>query len=322
MKDFAARHRLRTARHRVVKHGAELERALADFPEPPVVKADGLCAGKGVIVAQNHDEALLGARAMLSGESFGEAGVTVVLEERIAGAEVSAHAICDGTRVLMLPPAQDHKRIGDGDSGPNTGGMGTYAPPPLVDAELGQRIQREILEPAVTGMARDGIPFRGTLFAGLMITSAGDPVLLEFNVRFGDPETQVLMNVIDGDLCDALDAAARGSLEPTLLRPSGEHAVCVVLAAAGYPGTPRGGDAISGIEQAEAIEGVAVYHAGTRLEAGRVVTAGGRVLGVTGRGSTLSEAHERAYRAVDCIRFSGMQLRRDIAAGALGRRVG
>jgi phosphoribosylamine--glycine ligase len=317
MKDFAARHRLRTARHRVVTDSGALEKALAEFPEPPVVKADGLCAGKGVIVAESHDEALAGARAMLSGEAFGAAGVTVVLEERIAGAEVSAHAICDGERVLMLPPAQDHKRIGDGDRGPNTGGMGTYAPPPLVGAELASRIQSEILEPAVRGMAADGVPFRGTLFAGLMITDGGEPVLLEFNVRFGDPETQVMMNAIEGDLADALDGAARGSLDPTGLRRSGEHAVCVVLAAAGYPGTPRAGDAISGIEQAEAIEGVSVYHAGTRLEGGKVVTAGGRVLGVTGRGPSLSEAHQRAYRAVELIRFSGMQFRRDIAARAL-----
>jgi phosphoribosylamine--glycine ligase len=317
MKDFAARHRLRTARHIVLTDAGALERALAEFPEPPVVKADGLCAGKGVVVAQSHDEALSAARAMLSGESFGRAGATVVLEERIAGAEVSAHAICDGERVLLLPPAQDHKRIGDGDSGPNTGGMGTYAPPPLVGPELARRIQREILEPAVKGMAKDGVPFRGTLFAGLMITDQDEPILLEFNVRFGDPETQVMMNAIEGDLADALDGAARGSLDPTALRPSGEHAVCVVLAAAGYPGTPRGGDAIAGIEQAEAIDGVTVYHAGTRLEGGQVVTAGGRVLGVTGRASTLAEAHQRAYRAVELIRFSGMQFRRDVAARAL-----
>jgi phosphoribosylamine--glycine ligase len=317
MKDFAERHRLRTARHRVVTDARALEDVLAEFPEPPVVKADGLCAGKGVIVADSHDEALAGARAMLSGESFGAAGATVVLEERIVGAEVSAHAISDGERVLMLPPAQDHKRIGDGDRGPNTGGMGTYAPPPLVGPELATRIQREILEPAVRGMAADGVPFRGTLFAGLMITDLGEPVLLEFNVRFGDPETQVMMNAIEGDLAEALAGAARGSLDPTVLRPSGEHAVCVVLAAAGYPGTPRSGDAIGGLEQAAAIEGVTVYHAGTCLDGGNVVTCGGRVLGVTGRGPTLRDAHERAYRAVESIRFSGMQFRRDIAARAL-----
>ena len=317
MKDFAARHRLPTARHLVVTDARELERALVEFPEPPVVKADGLCAGKGVIVADTHDEALAGARGMLSGESFGEAGAKVVLEERIAGAEVSAHAICDGERVLMLPPAQDHKRIGDGDRGPNTGGMGTYAPPPLVGPELARRIQLQILEPAVRGMAADGIPVRGTLFAGLMITEKGDPVLLEFNVRFGDPETQVMMNAIDGDLADALDGAARGSLDPGALKPSGEHAVCVVIAAAGYPGTPRGGDAIDGIDRAEAIEGVTVYHAGSRLEGGKLLTSGGRVLGVTGRGSSLSEAHQRAYRGVELIHFSGMQFRRDIAARAL-----
>jgi len=318
MKDFAERHRLPTARHRLVRQASELEAALATFSDPPVVKADGLCAGKGVVVAATFDEAQRAAKAMLSGELFGEAGAKVVLEQRIVGTEVSVHAICDGKRFLLLPPAQDHKRIGDGDSGPNTGGMGTYAPAPLVTAELGARIRREIFEPALAGMAADGVPFRGTLFAGLMIAPDGEPMLLEFNVRFGDPETQVMMNAIEGDLGEALDAAARGELDPGVLSASGQHAVCVVLAAAGYPGTPRAGDAISGLEQAAAVEGVRVYHAGTRLDGGRTVTAGGRVIGVTGRGPTLTEAHARAYAAVERIAFSGMQFRRDIAARALG----
>jgi phosphoribosylamine---glycine ligase len=319
MKAFAERHGLRTARHRVVENVAELDSVLAEFPTPPVVKADGLCGGKGVVVAATHEEALSSARSMLEDKRFGAAGARVVIEERIEGAEVSAHAICDGERLLVLPPAQDHKRIGDRDTGPNTGGMGTYAPTPVVTAELLQRIEREVLEPAVLGMARDGVPFRGTLFAGLMVTPAGEPVLLEFNVRFGDPETQVMMDTVDGDLGLALSSAARGRLDPSALKASGRHAVCVVLAAAGYPGTPRSGDPIEGLDQAESVDGVRVYHAGTTLDAGRVVTAGGRVLGVTAVADQLALAHARAYRAVEHIRFDGMQYRRDIAARALSR---
>jgi phosphoribosylamine--glycine ligase len=318
MKEFAARHGIRTARHVVLREGADAERAVADFATPPVVKADGLCAGKGVVVAASHTEAIQAARSMLSGQSFGDAGRSVVLEERIEGAEASMHAICDGERALLLPAAQDHKRIGDGDTGPNTGGMGTYAPAPLIDERLRAVVAEEVFARALRGMADDGIPYRGTLFAGLMITPAGEPVLLEFNVRFGDPETQVLMNVIDGDLCDVLDAAARGALDTNALRASGEHALCIVLAAAGYPGTPRKGDLIDGIELAEAVPGVRVYHAGTARREGRLVTAGGRVLGITGRGATLAAARDTAYRAARMIRFDGVQLRSDIGARALG----
>ena len=317
MKEFARRHGLRTAEFDVVRREADIERAVAKFAAPPVVKADGLCAGKGVVVAETHEQAVNEARAMLGGRRFGDAGTTLVIEERLEGFELSVHGICDGERVLMLPAAQDHKRIGDGDSGPNTGGMGTYAPTPLVGAELLALIRRDVLEKSVRGMAEDGVPFRGTLFAGLMVTRAG-PVVLEFNVRFGDPETQVMMNTVDGDLAETLDAAARGELREGLLTASGAHAVCVVLAAQGYPDTPRRGDPIEGVEQAEAVEGVRVYHAGTELDGEKLVTSGGRVLGVMGNGPTLSEAHERAYRAVGCIHFDGMQLRRDIAARALG----
>jgi phosphoribosylamine--glycine ligase len=317
MKEFAERHAIRTARHAVVRDAKELERVLGDFSRPPVVKADGLCAGKGVVVAANHEQAREAALAMLVGERFGESGTTVVVEERLEGAELSVHAICDGQRVLVLPAAQDHKRIGDGDTGPNTGGMGTYAPAPLAGPELLQRIEREILQRAVQGMATDGTPFRGTLFAGLMVSSQGEPVLLEFNVRFGDPETQVMLNAVSGDLAEALASAARGSLDVSALRASGEHAICVVLAAGGYPGTPRLSDPIEGIQHAEAIDGVNVYHAGTRLEGGQVVSAGGRVLGVTARAASLRDAHARAYQAVGRIRFTGMQFRRDIAARAL-----
>jgi phosphoribosylamine---glycine ligase len=316
MKDFAKRHGIPTARHVVVDAAQALDTAIGSFETPPVVKADGLCAGKGVVVADSSREASEAARGMLSGERFGAAGRTVVLEERLAGAEASVHAICDGERAIVLPAARDHKRIGDGDTGPNTGGMGTYAPAPLVTPELSARIEREIIAPTLRGMAAEGAPFRGALFAGLMITAAGEPLLLEFNVRFGDPETQVLMNVIDGDFAEALDAAARGALDPVLLAPARRHAVCVVLAAHGYPGSPRSGDPIRGLERAAELEGVIVYHAGTRREGDRIVTAGGRVLGVTGIGATLAEAHARAYAAAALVSFEGRQLRSDIAAHA------
>jgi phosphoribosylamine--glycine ligase len=317
MKSFAKRHAIPSARHEVVTSLADAERVVRSFPEPPVVKADGLCAGKGVVVAHSHAEALEAARGMLSGERFGVAGSTVVLEERLLGAELSLHALCDGERFVLLPAAQDHKRIGDGDRGPNTGGMGTYAPAPLATPELLQRASDEIIAPALAGMLAEGMPYRGTLFAGVMVSPAGDPLLLEFNVRFGDPETQVLLATTRGDLGDALDAAARGNLAPDALAPSGEHALCVVLAAANYPETPRTGDRIEGLAEAERVEGVRIHHAGTRLQTGAVVSAGGRVLGVTARGESLAAAHARAYEAVSHIRFDGMQYRTDIAARAL-----
>ena len=317
MKEFATRHAITTAGYAIVRSQAELGPALARFKEPPVVKADGLCAGKGVVVASSHEEAETAAHAMLSGESFGKAGECVVLEERLLGAEASMHAICDGERLIILPAAQDHKRIYDGDQGPNTGGMGTYAPAPLITEELKERVRVEVFERALKGMAAEGTPFRGALFAGLMVSPSGEPQLLEFNVRFGDPETQVLTRVLHGDFAEALAQAASGALKPSALTLSGESAVCVVLAAAGYPGTPRAGDAIDGLDEAARLPNVRVFHAGTQSRAGRTVTSGGRVLGVTARGATLVEAHRRAYEAVDHIRFSGMQFRRDIAARAL-----
>ncbi len=318
MKRFAARHHIPTGRFHVVTDMAAAERAIYDFPAPPVIKADGLAAGKGVVVAETHRGALAAASGMLSGAAFGAAGRTVVIEERVQGAEASMHAICDGERFVLLPAAQDHKRIFDGDRGPNTGGMGTYAPAPLVTPALERRIRREVFERALQGMKADGHPFRGVLFAGLMITAGGDLSLLEFNVRFGDPETQVLMAVLEGDVAEALSAASRGELQPELLHVSRDHAVCVVLAAAGYPDAPRTGDVITGLGDAESVTGVTVFHSGTKLQGSQVVTSGGRVLGVTARGATLDEAHERAYQAAELIRFEGRQFRRDIAARALG----
>ncbi len=318
MKELAGRHGVPTARYRVVRDPAALGAALDAFDAPPVVKADGLCAGKGVVVAESRAEAERSAARMLSGEAFGEAGRTVVLEERLSGAELSVHAIADGERFVLLPPAQDHKRLLEGDRGPNTGGMGTLSPSPLATPALVERVGREIIQPTLAGMAAEGHPFRGALFAGIMVKPDGVPSLLEFNVRFGDPETQVLTLTLEGDFCDALVAAARGELDPNSLRASGEHAVCVVLAAHGYPEAPRRGDAILGLSAAEALPGVRVFHAGTALSGGAVVTAGGRVLGVAAKAGSLGDAHARAYEAVALISFDGMQFRTDVAAGALG----
>jgi len=318
MKAFAERHGLPTARHRLVEEPGEVDSVVASFAVPPVVKADGLCAGKGVVVAQSHAEAAAAAHAMLSGQAFGAAGRRVVIEERLVGQEASVHVLTDGERFAMLPAAQDHKRVGDGDQGPNTGGMGAYAPAPILTPELARRVERSIVVPTLTGMAAEGRPFRGVLYAGLMITDAGDPYLLEYNVRFGDPETQVLMPAVDGDLGEALAGAAQGALAADALRPAAGYSLVVVLAAAGYPGSPRSGDPIEGLEAAAAVPGVRVYHAGTRLTDGRVVTAGGRVLGVTGTGHSLAAAREAAYRAVEEVRFAGMHYRQDIGRRVLG----
>ena len=252
MKAFAQKIGLCTARHVVLTDIDAVSQAVAQFSEPPVVKADGLCAGKGVLIVDSHEEARVAAERMLSGQSFGEAGRQVILEERLSGQEVSIHAICDGNRAILLPAAQDHKRIFDGDLGPNTGGMGSYTPAPVIDADLLHRIEQEIVVKVLDGMRAEGCPFRGTLFAGLMISDQGVPQVLEFNVRFGDPETQVLMNVIRGDLCELLTTAARGNLDPSAVEITASHALCVVLAAQGYPADPRMGDVILGLGEANA----------------------------------------------------------------------
>jgi phosphoribosylamine---glycine ligase len=318
MKDFLARHGLPTAKHLTLKPGSDVAAAVRSFDVPPVVKADGLCAGKGVVVAESHSEAITAAEQMLNGAAFGEAGLTVVLEERLVGAEASIHAICDGERAFLLPAAQDHKRIYDNDQGPNTGGMGTYAPAPLVTQALERRIERDVIQPVLDGMRAEGAPFRGTLFAGLMISPAGEAKVLEFNVRFGDPETQVLMAVVGGDLAELLVSAARGRLDSSAVTRLDQHAICVVLAAQGYPGKVRTGDVMEGLDAADQVEGVRVIHAGTNWSEDKLVTAGGRVLGVTARGATLRQAADRAYAGVARVRFDGMQFRRDIGHRALG----
>lgn len=319
MKAFCERHGIRTARYVRVEGSQQLDAALASFSTPPVVKASGLCAGKGVVVAESFDEARTVAHEMLSGDMFGDAGKVVVLEERLLGEEASIHAVCDGTRFFVLPAVQDHKRIGDGDTGPNTGGMGTYGPAPVVTAEVAQRVSHDIIAKIVAGMQAEGRAFVGVIFAGLMISDKGEPALIEINVRFGDPETQVLVNLIEGDFYGFLKSAADGNLKPELVSvPSDRAAMCVVMASAGYPATPRLGDTIDGIADADSIAGVSVFHAGTRTNEGAVVTSGGRVLGVTAVGGSLAEAKALAYAGCSKIRFSGAQYRRDIGFRALG----
>lgn len=278
---------------------------------PLVVKADGLCAGKGVVVAGNEAEALEAVRAMMRERAFGDAGAKVVIEERLSGPEVSYHVVADGRRYVALAAAQDHKRLLDGDRGPNTGGMGAYSPPPVVTPELEVRIRSEIVEPMLSTMAARGAPFRGALFVGLMVVD-GAPKVLEFNVRFGDPETEVLVARWSGDVLALLEGAAHGDLGPMTASWDAPAAMAVVLAAEGYPGVPRRGDFVTGLDEAERVPGVVVFHAGTTLREGRIVTSGGRVLTVTATGGSIDEAAGRAYEAADRIAFEGKHLRRDI----------
>ena len=287
---------------------------------PIVVKADGLAAGKGVVVAETVEQAIAAARDMLSGNRFGEAGASVVIEEFLVGEEASFFALCDGENVLPLVGAQDHKRVFDGDKGPNTGGMGAYSPAPVFDAAMQKRTLDEIVLPTVRGMAAAGMPFRGVLYAGLMITAQG-PKIFEYNCRFGDPETQVLMMRLKSDILPALIACADGGLKHLDLRWSAETALTVVMAAKGYPDAYRKGSEIRGLDQAARVEGVQVFHAGTKPGPnGAVLANGGRVLNVTAMAPTVEQARERAYRAVDLIDWPEGFCRRDIAWRAVGRR--
>ncbi len=279
--------------------------------EPPwVVKTDGLAAGKGVLVTADLDTAVADVVAKLSGASFGDAGRRVVIEEGLSGPELSVMAMCDGARAVALAPAQDFKRVGDGDTGPNTGGMGAYSPVPFLGPSLVDHVLEVAIRPTLEALTAEGIDYRGVLYAGLMLTTDG-PKVLEFNVRFGDPETQVVLPRWEGDVAEVLAAAAAGRLDAVPPpAASSEAAVCVVAAAPGYPSSPEVGAAVSGLEAAASREGIAVYAAG--MGPG-LVTAGGRVLGVTGRGATISEARGRAYGAIEEIHWPGMHYRRDIA---------
>jgi phosphoribosylamine--glycine ligase len=282
---------------------------------PAVVKADGLAAGKGVVVAETRDEAVVAIQGCLERGAFGDAGASVVVEERLEGPEVSAFALSDGRTVVPLAFAQDAKRVRDGDTGPNTGGMGAYSPLPFVDDALAETVRARVLEPTVRSMAEDGNPYRGVLYAGLMLTRDG-PKVLEFNCRFGDPETQALMPRLLSEPAGLLAAAARGDLAGATVDLLPQACVTVVLASGGYPGEHATGFEISGLGEAAEVEGVLVFHAGTAERRGRVVSAGGRVLSVSAVGGSLMEARGRAYEACSRIAFEGMQHRRDIAAAA------
>ncbi len=295
----------------------DLASALAALPDGPVVvKADGLAAGKGVVVAPTRAIAEGAVREMLEHRRFG--GGRVVLEETLEGEEVSVIALCDGERAVCFPPAQDHKRVGEGDTGPNTGGMGAYAPAPALDGAALEAVRRGVIEPVLAVMRQRGAPFVGFLYAGLMLTRNG-PKVLEFNARLGDPEAQVLLELADGDLAAAFADAADGRLKPDALRFGTGAAACVVVAAEGYPAEPRLGDPIAGLDDAAAVPGVRVLHAGTREVDGRVVTAGGRVLGVTARATDLGAALDACYAAVGHLRWPGLHFRRDIGHRARGR---
>jgi phosphoribosylamine--glycine ligase len=316
-KGFMARHGIPTARYRVCESAQEARTLLArgEFGFPVVVKADGLAAGKGVVIASDRDAADRAVRAAMEERQFGDAGARVVLEECLSGPEVSFFALCDGVRALPLRSAQDHKRIFDDDRGPNTGGMGAFSPSPLLDDALQAQVMREVVDSVLRGLAAEGHPYRGFLYAGLMLTCNG-PKVIEFNVRFGDPEAQVVLPAIEGRLAPHLAAAAAGRLHEAPLAFSQDRFVGVVLASQGYPGAGPTGLPIEGLEAAEAIDGVTVFHSGTTERDGRVVTAGGRVLTVVGRGNTFDAAIARAYEGVSRIRFEGMQYRRDIGAKA------
>ncbi len=277
---------------------------------PIVVKADGLAAGKGVVVAETRKQVDEAIDACFSG-AFGAAGAEVVIEEFLEGEEVSFFALCDGANVLALATAQDHKRVGDGDTGPNTGGMGAYSPAPVVTPEIHERIMAEIIRPTVATMNKRGTPFQGILFAGIMITKSG-PKIYEYNCRFGDPECQVLMMRLKSDLLTALVATADGALKSFDLRWHDEAALTVALATKGYPGSYRSGSEIQGVERASDLDGVEIFHAGTKRDGKRLLANGGRVLNVTARGQTVSEAQKRAYQAVDLIDWSDGFCRRDI----------
>jgi phosphoribosylamine--glycine ligase len=321
-KAFMVRHRIPTAQHRTFDAAAEAHAYVEAHGAPVVVKADGLAAGKGVVVAATVAEAHAAIEAMLVEHAIAvehaDAGARVVIEDFLEGEEASFMVMADGKHVLALASSQDHKRLSDGDRGPNTGGMGAYSPAPVVTPEVHARIMREIILPAVNGMAADGIPYTGFLYAGVMIDTAGNPSTLEFNCRLGDPETQPIMMRLKSDLVDLFEHGINGTLDRVDAEWDRRVALGVVLAAAGYPGDPRRGDAISGLDRPG--EGCKVFHAATSVAEGKVVTSGGRVLCVTALGDTVRHAQRNAYAEVARIHFDGMQYRTDIGHRALAAR--
>jgi len=317
-KDFLARHHIPTAHYAVFETESDALAHLDHVGAPIVIKADGLAAGKGVIVAMTLAEAKAAVTDMLGNNQFGAAGARVVIEEFLDGEEASFIAMVDGRTALPMATSQDHKRVGNGDTGPNTGGMGAYSPAPVVTAEIHARVMHEIINPTVQGMIDDGMPFSGFLYAGLMIDAHGAPKVIEFNVRFGDPETQPVMLRLQSDFSLLIEAAIEGRLHETVAVWDPRPALGVVMAAEHYPGTPRTGDVIHGLET-PAPDDSKMFHAGTRLEDGNVLTGGGRVLCATALGSTVAEAQQRAYRLADQVAWLGEFHRSDIGWRAIER---
>ncbi|HWY19661.1 MAG TPA: phosphoribosylamine--glycine ligase [Candidatus Acidoferrum sp.] len=315
-KEFLRRHHIPTAPYAICDSVEEVRTALAHFHVPVVVKADGLAAGKGVVIAASKEEAVRVASEMFSGKMVGEAGTRVVLEECLKGDELSFLVLSDGERVAPLVAAQDHKRVGDGDTGPNTGGMGAYSAQTIIDDKMRDWLVHHIARPVVEGMKAEGAEFRGVLYCGLMMTARG-PMVLEFNCRFGDPETQPILMRLESDLVEALEASIEGRVSEGDFKWSRDASVCVVMASGGYPGTFDVGKKITGLEEGGSVGGVKVFHAGTSKRDGAFYTAGGRVLGVSARAPELATAVERAYQACEKIRFDGAHYRRDIAGRAM-----
>ena len=315
-KEFLQRHHIPTAPFAICDSIEQVKSALGHFHTPVVVKADGLAAGKGVVIAKSKEEASSVAAEMLSGKMLGDAGSRVVLEECLKGEELSFLVFSDGERVAPLVGAQDHKRVGDGDTGPNTGGMGAYSTADIVDDRMRDWLVNHIARPVVAGMKAEGTEFKGVLYCGLMMTARG-PMVLEFNCRFGDPETQPILMRLESDLVDALEASIDGRVSDGDFKWTRDASVCVVMSSGGYPGTFEQGKRIDGIEEANVVDGVKVFHAGTSKREGAYYSAGGRVLGVTARAADLETAVERAYEACGKISFAGAHYRKDIAGRAL-----
>ena len=318
-KQFMKRNHIPTANYAVCTRAAELDQAVGYFHPPIVVKADGLAAGKGVVICDSRAVALEAARGMFDGSLLGEASRQVVLEEFLQGEEVSFLCLSDGKNVAPLAPAQDHKRIGEGDKGPNTGGMGVYSTDDLLEPHMVEWILKHIAEPTVRGMAEEGTPFVGVLYCGLMMTPRG-PEVLEYNARFGDPETQAILLRLESDLVDTLEACIDGTLAESPLRWSPGASACVVASSAGYPGSYKTGFPIHGLGTAAQVPRVEVFHSGTARVGSQLVTSGGRVLGVTAAGDSMHEALSRAYQAIAEIEFEGIYYRRDIGHRALARK--
>jgi phosphoribosylamine--glycine ligase len=320
-KEFMQRHNIPTANYAVCSSEEELRKALGLFSTPIVVKADGLAAGKGVIIAKTKEEAATAGADLFSGKLLGAPASRVVLEEFLTGEEVSFLLVSDGERVAPLVASQDHKRIGDGDTGPNTGGMGAYSSDALIDSAMVEWLLNHIARPTIAGMKSEGAEYRGVLYCGLMMTARG-PMVLEFNCRFGDPETQAVLMRMESDLVEAVEASIEGRVSEGLFRWTPDASCCVIIASGGYPGSFISGKLISGLEHAAELPNVKVFHAGTTRREGMVYTSGGRVLGVTARAPKLEDAIARAYEAAGMIRFEDMYYRRDIGMRATRRTPG